>query len=344
MPTISATTHPTLLDYTKRQDPDKSIATIVESLAQTNEVLEDMVHLEGNLETGHRTTVRSGLPAPTWRKLYGGVQPTKSETIQVTDTIGMMEAYAEVDKQLADLNGNTAAFRMSEDMAHIEGMNQEFTKTLFYGDEGTDVEEFTGFRARFNDKNADVGTNILSGASFGGAAVDGNDNASLYLVVWGPNTCHGIYSKGSQMGLSKEDKGQVTIEDVTGDGTGGRMEAYRTHYKWCCGLSVRDWRYIVRVQFAVGDLALDGSSRYDFDLVEAMSDACELVPSLSMGRASFYCNRKTKQYLRRIMVDKVKQSTLGMDQIGGKSQLVFDGIPIRKVDALLEDESAISNI
>ena len=92
MPTISATTHPTLLDYTKRQDPDKSIATIVESLAQTNEVLEDMVHLEGNLETGHRTTVRSGLPAPTWRKLYGGVQPTKSETIQVTDTIGMMDA------------------------------------------------------------------------------------------------------------------------------------------------------------------------------------------------------------------------------------------------------------
>ena len=344
MPTISATTHPTLLDYTKRQDPDKSIATIVETLAQTNEVLEDMVHLEGNLETGHRTTVRSGLPAPTWRKLYGGVQPTKSETIQVTDTIGMMEAYAEVDKQLADLNGNTAAFRMSEDMAHIEGMNQEFTKTLFYGDEGTDVEEFTGFRARFNDKNADVGTNILSGADFGGNAVDGNDNASLYLIVWGPNTCHGIYSKGSQMGLSKEDKGQVTIEDVTGDGTGGRMEAYRTHYKWCCGLSVRDWRYIVRVQFKTGDLSLDGSSRYDFDLVEAMSDACELVPSLSMGRASFYCNRKTKQYLRRIMVDKVKQSTLGMDQIGGKSQLVFDGIPIRKVDALLEDESAISNI
>jgi hypothetical protein len=264
----------------------------------------------------------------------------------------MMEAYAEVDKQLADLNGNTAAFRLSEDMAHIEGMNQEFTKTLFYGDEGTDAEEFTGFRPRFDDKNANVGTNILSGAAYGGSAVDGNDNASLWLVVWGPNTCHGIYSKGSQMGLSKEDKGQVTIENAsltsTGSGnavtTGGRMEAYRTHYKWCCGLSVRDWRYIVRVQFATGDLGLDGTSRYDFDLIEAMSDACELVPSLSMGRASFYCNRKTKQYLRRIMVDKVKQSTLGMDQIGGKSQLVFDGIPIRKVDALIEDESAVSNI
>lgn len=345
MTTVSATTHPTLLDYTKRQDPDKSIATIVETLAQTNEVLEDMVQLEGNLETGHRTTIRSGLPAPTWRKLYGGVQPSKSETIQVTDTIGMMEAYAEVDKQLADLNGNTAAFRLSEDMAHIEGMNQEFTKTLFYGDEGTDAEEFTGFRARFDDASANVGTNILDGYDYGGSAVSGNTNASLWLIVWGPNTCHGIYAKGSQMGLSKEDKGQVTIEDVNGNGTGGRMEAYRTHYKWCCGLSVRDWRYVVRMQFQSGDLLTTGAANnYNLDLAEMMSDACELVPSLSMGRASFYCNRKTKQYLRRLMVDKVKSSTLGMDEIGGRSQLTFDGIPIRKVDALLEDESAISNI
>lgn len=340
MPTISATTHPTLLDYTKRQDPDKSIATIVESLSQTNEVLEDMVQLEGNLETGHRTTVRSGLPAPTWRKLYGGVQPSKSETIQVTDTVGMMEAYAEVDKQLADLNGNTAAFRMSEDMAHLEGMNQEFSRTLFYGDEGTDVEEFTGLRPRFDDNNADVGTNILEGKSYGGDALASNANSSIYLVVWGPNTCHGIYSKGSQMGLSKEDKGQVTIEDVTGDGTGGRMEAYRTHYKWCCGLSVRDWRYVVRMCFTTAELT---AANYDLDLVEMMSDAVELIPSLSMGRASFYCNRKTKQYLRRLMVDKVKQSTLSMDDIGGRGTLTFDGIPIRKVDSLIEDESRISN-
>ena len=43
---VSATTHPTLLDYTKRQDPDKSIATIVETLAQTNEILEEIKKLE----------------------------------------------------------------------------------------------------------------------------------------------------------------------------------------------------------------------------------------------------------------------------------------------------------
>ena len=339
---VSATTHPTLLDYTKRQDPDKSIATIVETLATTNEILEDMVQIEGNLETGHRTTIRSGLPAPTWRKLYGGVQPSKSETVQVTDTIGMMEAYAEVDKQLADLNGNTAAFRMSEDMAHLEGMNQEFASTLFYGDESVASEEFTGFLPRFNSSSAESYENVLLDTAYGGGSASGTDNTSIWLVVWGPNTCHGIYSKGSQMGLSKEDKGQVTIENVSGTSAGGRMEAYRTHYKWCCGLSVRDWRYIVRMQIDATNLGGDPTTSGVADITEMMSDACELIPSLSAGRAAFYCNRKVKQTLRKQFVNKVKQSTLGMDEIGGKSTLVFDGIPIRKCDAITLTETRIS--
>ena len=338
MAIVSAKTHPTLLDYTKRQNPDKSIATIVETLSQTNEILEDMVWQEGNQETGHRTTVRSGLPAPTWRKLYGGVQPSKSETVQVTDTIGNMEAYAEVDKQLADLNGNTAAFRMSEDMAHIEGMNQELASTLFYGDESVASEEFTGFLPRYNSSTAESDENVLLGTNYGqGTTADGQ--TSIWLVVWGPNTVHGIYSKGSQMGLSKEDKGQVTIEDTAGGGSGGRMEAYRTHYKWQCGLSVRDWRYVVRMVVDPTWLLKDAAATNAVDLTSMMSDACELIPSLSMGRASFYCNRKVKQTLRQQFVNKVKQSTLGYDEVGGRSTLTFDGIPIRKVDALTLTEA-----
>lgn len=131
--TVLATTHPTLLDVAKRLDPNGKIDTIVELLNQTNEVLDDLTFVEGNLPTGHKTTVRVGLPVPTWRKLYGGVQPTKSKTTQVTDSCGMLEAYAEIDKALADLNGNTAAFRLSEDSAHIEGMSQEMASTIFYG-------------------------------------------------------------------------------------------------------------------------------------------------------------------------------------------------------------------
>lgn len=333
MATLTAT-HPTLLDLAKRSDENGNIASIVEILNQTNEVLDDMVWVEGNLPTGHKTTIRTGLPAPTWRKMYGGVQPAKSTTAQITDSCGMLEAYAEVDKALADLNGNTMAFRASEDRAFIEGMNQEFCQTLFYGNETTEPEAFTGFGPRFNSKSAENKDNIITSAS----TPDGTDNTSLWLVVWGPNTVHGILPKGSTAGLQMTDKGQVTVENV--DGAGGRMEAYRTHYRWDCGLSVRDWRYVVRIQVDQEDLVKNAASGPD--LIDLMTQAVEVVPNLSMGRPVFYTNRTIRSYLRRQIANKVSGSTLTMEQVAGKHVTMFDGIPVRRCDALVNTESGVS--
>lgn len=332
LPTI----YPTLRDVTSRLDPNGKIDTIAEILAETNEILDDMVFLEGNLPTGHRTTVRTGYPTPTWRKLYGGVQPTKSKTAQVTDTCGMLEAYAEVDKALADLNGNTSEFRLSENNAHLIGMNEQMVDTLIYGDEDTNPERFTGLASRYSTKaSGEQAENIILQS---GTTPDNADNASIYLVVWGATTCHGIYPKGSMAGLQMTDKGQVTIEDV--DGNGGRMEAYRTHYRWDCGLTVRDWRYVVRIQYNDEDLTSDAASGPD--LIDLMTEAVDIPPSLSVGKPCFMMNRRAKSYLRRQMVNKVKNSTLTMEEIAGKKVMSFDGIPCRRVDALLRTETGIA--
>lgn len=328
-----AVTNPTLLDFAKALDPDGKVATIVEILNETNEVLDDMVWMEGNLPTGHRTTIRSGLPTPTWRKLYGGVQPTKSTNVQVTDNCGMLEAYAEVDKALADLNGNTAAFRLSEDRPHIEGMSQEIADTLFYGNEGSEPEAFTGLSPRFNDTTAENGDNIILA---GGA---GADNASIWLVVWGENTAHGIFPKGSKAGLSHEDKGQVTIEDV--DGAGGRMEAYRTHYRWDAGLSVRDWRYVVRIANIDKSLLVKDAAS-GADLPDLMFQAMRLIPNLNAGKPSFYMSRDTATWLGRQTANLTLNSTLTMENVGGKMVERFHGIPVRRVDALAADEALVS--
>lgn len=335
MATLS-TTHPTLLDVTKRLDPNGNIDMVAEILDETNEIIDDMVWIEGNLPTGHRTTVRTGLPTPTWRKLYGGVQPTKSTTAQITDNCGMLEAYAEVDKALADLNGNTAAFRLSEDRAHIEGISQEFAQTLFYGNEGSEPEAFTGFAPRYNDvsgpENAENIVLADSGAS-------GSDQTSVWLVVWGPNTVHGIYPKGSVAGLKQADKGQVTIEDI--DGNGGRMEAYRSHYRWDCGLTVRDWRYVVRIA-NIDTSALTKDASAGADLIDALTKALDIPPSLSSGRPVFYGNKTIKSFLRRQITNKVASSTLSMDEVYGKKVVAIDGVPFRRCDQILNTEAVIS--
>lgn len=330
---VLSVANPTIIDIAKASDPDGKIAQIVEILNLQNEILDDMTWMEGNLVTGNRTTIRAGLPAPTWRKLYGGVQPNKGVTVQVTDGCGMLEAYAEIDKALADLNGNTSEYRLSEDRAHIEGMNQQLTTSLFYADETVTPEKFTGFAPRFN---------AISGALNAENLVDGGGtgatNHSIWLVCWSPMTVHGIIPKGSIAGLKHEDKGQVTIENI--DGLGGRMEAYRSHYRWDVGLTVRDWRYVVRI-CNIDRTTLTKNAAAGADLIDLMVQAIELIPNMNMGRPVFYVNRRMRSFLRRQISNKVASGTLTMETIAGRHVLTFDGIPVRRVDALAVDEARV---
>ena len=326
--------NPTLSDLAKKMDPDNSIATIIEILADTNQILEDMGWVEGNLPTGHKTTVRSGLPSVTWRLLNYGVQPSKSRTVQVTDTCGMLEAYAEVDKALADLNGNTASFRMSEDMAFLEAMNQEMASKVFYGTEAS-PESFVGLAPRYDTYGTTDGVSSFNVLNGGGT---GSDNTSMWLVVWGENTIHGIYPKGSMAGLQHNDLGEETLTDANG----GRYQGYRTHYKWDSGLTVRDWRYAVRIaNIDVSDLTTFGADTDNSaNLIRLMIQAVNKIPNLGMGRGAIYVNRTVQTWLE-IQANEKANVQLGWRDFGEGQILTFRGIPIRRADALLETEAAV---
>src|SRR5438552_1428991 len=138
------TTALTMADWAKRLDDDGRVTAIVELLSQSNESMDDMLMVEGNLPSGHKTTVRTGLPQSTWRLLHYGVPNGKSTTAQIVDVIGNLETFAVIDKDLADLNGNTAEFRLSEVRAFLEGMTQQVATTLVYGNTSVNPERFMG--------------------------------------------------------------------------------------------------------------------------------------------------------------------------------------------------------
>src|SRR5574337_853975 len=166
-------------DWAKRMDDGYRVASIIELLSQTNEILEDMLVMEGNLPTGHKTTIRTGLPQATWRLLNQGVPNAKSTTAQIVDTCGNLETYAVIDKDIADLNANTAEFRLSEVKAFLEGMSQQVAATLIYGNQFLNPERFTGLAPRYNtvnSANSQTATNILDA---GGTA---STNTSIWIV------------------------------------------------------------------------------------------------------------------------------------------------------------------
>jgi hypothetical protein len=325
-----ATTHPTLMDLASRLDKNGNVVPVIEMLSQTNEVLDDAVWIEANELTGHTTSIRTGIPEPTFRKLYGFVQPAKSTSVKVREGLGMMEAYAEVDKALADLNGNSAAWRLSEETAHIEGFGQKLARYMFYGNEATEPEAFTGLAPRYNDQSAANGENILTSA----ATPDNSDNASIWVINWGPNTVHMIYPKGSKAGLQISDKGQVTLTS-----TAGNMEAYRTHYKWDCGMVVRDWRHAVRINVDLEDIVASGATGPV--LRDLLAQALRRIPNLNSGRPAIYMNRDMLDKFDLQMNRDPLLQFRTQEEAQGKFVTRFRGVPIRRVDQLLSTESGI---
>jgi hypothetical protein len=324
---IKSTTALTLADWAKRLDPNGKIDTIVELLSQTNPVLDDMLFIESNLPTGHRTTIRTGLPAATWRLLNYGVPQSKSTTAQITDTIGMLETYAEVDKSLADLNGNTPDFRLSEDRAFLEAMNQAMATTVFYGDTSVNPQQFMGLSSRYSSLSAGNKQNIIDA---GGTSTD---NSSIWLVLWGENTVHGLFPKGQKAGLIHEDLGEQTLFD----GNGGKYQGYRTHYKWDNGLTLRDWRYVVRIaNIDVSDL----DATTPIDIVKMMIKAMHRIPNMGMGTPVFYMNRTLNEYLDIQSLNKASLA-ISVKETEGLFWNAFRNVPIRQCDALLETEARV---
>ena len=343
MATLS-TSNLTLADWAKRTDPEGRVPVIAELLSQSNEILEDCVFKEGNLPTGERVVIRTGLPTVYWRALNQGIPNSKSTTAQVDEACGILEARSEVDKDLALLNGNTAQFRLSEDTAFLEAMNQTMATTLFYGNPATDPKQFLGLAPRYSDIGAGSPNNSQNIISAGGS--DATSNTSVYLVVWGDNTVYCPFPKGSTAGLMHEDLGEQTV--YNSDGT--RLQAYATRYQWKNGLVVKDWRYVIRIcNIDTDDLIAQSTTQAPAAataLIKLMSRAIYRIPNYGMGRAAFYMNRTVHSGLAIAALDKsqyVLKVNDGLSQFGQPySWLSFQGVPLRRVDAIVNTEAVVS--
>lgn len=341
-----------LLDATRRMDPDGDIADIAELLSQANEFFKDMLWRESNLPTGHKSTVRTGLPQGTWRATYGGIPFTKSTTAQVTDDIGYLAALSQIDKKVAELNGKVAENRMSEDNAHLEGLSQQVATAMFYGNIQTNPSQFTGFAPRFNTSSTATAANAANVITGGGTA---SANLSIWLVGWGDETCFGIYPKGSKAGLVFEDRGDIQMGL---DANNNWFPAYTSYFEWNLGLVTKDWRYIVRIadiDTTTATLGLQGSTPPD--LFYYMSKAVVRLPTLTK-RASgitetdapdepapginpaFYTNRTGREFLD-IQAIRDKNVLLKPTEYAGEPVVEFRGVPIRVCDTLTNAEATI---
>lgn len=337
---ILATTTPTLLDVTRTLGPDGKQMALAEILNQENEVLNDMGWKEGNLVTGHRHAQRNTLPTVAWRRLNKGVPRSKATGRLVDEAAAILEGNAQIDRELAIMSGNIAAYRAQQGTAFVESMGQEFTQTLFYGNSTLADNEFTGFAPRFGSKTGPYADQIID------AGGTGTDNRSIWLIGWDQTKVTGIYPKNTIAGLQHMDVTSNVriaddghpIGDMVNDADGNPYLAYQDHWTWKCGLSVEDGRYVVRIaniDWSLVNADITGGAYLQRLMVEASE-------RLHRGttKTAWYMTRGMRTMLRQQILEK-KNANLSWMEMAGKKIPAFDEYPIRRVDQLEVDEARV---
>jgi hypothetical protein len=328
-----------LIDLYKRSDRNRKLVPVIEALNQINPLGEDAVYVECNQGTSHLTTIRSGLPAVTWGKLYQGIPASKSTTQQVTDTTGFVEGRSQVDERLLTLSTNPGAVRMSEAQPFLESLAQEVQSKFFYGNTTSTPEQIKGIGARYNTLS---NSQVING---GGA---GSDNTSIWFVTWGEQQTHLLYPEGTAAGVDRIDRGSQQVADGNGNYYFAKVEEFRQH----TGVSVRDFRFNARIANIDVSNALAGS----VDLYDLMTKAYYRLQGrrnqkvrnggmVSMGKTVIYMNRNMLSVLDSLATNNGSADNfirLRPQEVEGREILTWRGMPIRETDAVLETETLVS--
>lgn len=337
-----------LADIYKGRDGKGFVADIINMLAETNAMMDDMVTREANSGKEHRHTVLSGLPQVAWGKLYKGIPNSKAQRTQVTDTTGFVEGRSTVDTRLAKIEKNLAAFRLQEAQAFIEALSQEMQRAWLYESQASAPEKITGLAPRFSSLSAENGSQIID------AGGTGSDNTSVWFVTWGTDAVHGIYPEGSDAGLTRDDHGKQRVLDDDGNA----YYAFEETFCWHSGVTVRDWRKVARVanidvsNLNAGSVDIYAFMRKAFYQLHGARTADRgtsnpgggMDGNFALGRTAIYCNKDVFEALDAAGTNSGASDNfvrLKPMEIQGKEVMTYRGMPIRQVDQLLNTEARV---
>lgn len=321
----TTTSRLTIAEVMKRLAPDGNLDAIAEVLQETNDILQDIPWRAANDYWTNKTTRRASLPSGTSRKFNEGVTKEWSETVQVSDPLAELMARSEIDTSILDGVSDKQQARSDEDMAFVEGLGQAMAYSFLYDDSRADPEKMTGLEPRLDTLNSSLYNVISNGNS------SASINTSIYVVDWGVNTVFGAYPKGSTGGLQTIDMGVESVNDASSNA----FLAYVTVFKWQCGLVVRNHKSIGRV----GNIAKSGASN-TFD----ENNLIYLLTRMTKGPGRrIYCNEDIMAQMQIRLKDKsnvyfTRES--GLD--GGGPVMRFNGVQIRQVDQIANNEAVLS--
>ena len=322
---------------------NNEIIDVAEVLNEVNDAIEDAPIITATDMTSHVMARRTGLPTPQWVKVGNGWTSTTGTLNQVREEIGMLKGRFQAPTDMMDIQPNPAKYRMQQERAHIEGMAQEFSNTLF-GNVAAGAlsptvappEEFAGFQLRYNALSTADSAYVISN----GHTADDNTNTSIWFVQWGPGRTYLISPRFLDAGgLKKEDMGKQfvpgdNIAYTDGTANNNMLWAYVTEFSWNVGLAVEDTRSVKRLCNIDPDFT--ATNTLDYTKMIQIKNNFKSKDTIYM-----YMNETVFTQFEIAASEKTNVHWSENNPFG-RSQLFFGSMPVRREDAILDVEPVIA--
>ncbi len=325
----------TLMDWAKTRAGEDRVRSIVPFLAQSNQLLMDMPHMESNCIGKHIVTGQTSLPSIGIEGINRGLHSSKGSFAQFEEKFTDYGSLSDVDefflKKLAGAGADEARARYGQ--LHLEAMGQQVEKDVFYSTRGDDIEKYDGLATRFNSKAGRAGGQVIDG---GGTAAD---NTSIWFICWGVNRVTGIYDRAQgQMGLQRTELGRNQRSTI---GPDNRIIYYASEkFQWNIGLAVEDYRCIVRIA-NLSKATLKGDNAAT-TLRKFMIQATKKVPmAAKMGKCGFYMNRTAEEALDLERFAAIQRSGGTQADQDSRPTDSYRGFPVRICDSITNNEGRV---
>jgi len=303
---------------------DQRVLDVAEVLNEENAVLADAPLMQANDITSHISARRTRLPQPVWIKVGNGWSSTTALSQSIREPIGIMKDRAEFDREMMKLAPDKEKYRMQQERPHLEAIAQEFANTFVYGSSVGSPEEFDGLATRY--------ANLSDYGVFDNSAGSGaGNNTTIWLVQWDAAECHLVYPRNHpSAGITQEDMG---LQLIAGDNSLNKW-AFITEFGFSVGISVTDIRRIKRV------------CNINTDLTSALTlDADILIQAKNQFKnprgVVMYCKEDVMNQIDILGKDKMNV-TWSTSSIFGEPVRNVLGMPVRRLDAILSTETALT--
>ncbi len=353
MSTRAFGTNLTLAELVRREDPDGSMADIVDVLSQTNAIVMDSTWIRANDGSSHQHTRAVTEPTGAERMFGQGVQREAGVTEVVNEPTCLLSGLSvpDADMMRQQPEGPELA-RAAEDAFFINGLTKTHVSRIFDGDRATHPLHINGInnRADYNALSSDY---VFDNAG-GNASVTAN-KTSIYFIQFGHKMVNWIYPRGmapNTSGISNEiskstvgpitmrDFGEDLMQDPLNTTNTAMYPAFRSWFVVAFGIDIADPRMIKRI-VNISTTNIDGVDDFSFD-ENPMIDAFNELENGGMG-AVIYCNRTVKAQMMKRANIKGNAFIQAIEGEGpfARPVLRFWGIPVREVAQITNTQATV---